>query len=157
MSDKTVLPALPEPARTVHPWQGHSKKAEFYTADQMREYASATLAEITKHSAYDCKAEFEKWWIRPGRPASAVITLQREDRPAWETVWNVAWNAAVLAAATPGHAAKDIAFLEEIKDRLSKARRDWTQADMIETMIDDWLAELKSASVSEQKGAQDNG
>ncbi|WP_158310097.1 hypothetical protein [Bordetella petrii] len=37
----------------------------------------------------------------------------------------------------------DMAFLVEMKERLARARAgDWTEADMIEKMINDWIDEL---------------
>lgn len=42
---------------------------------------------------------------------------------------------------------KDIAFLKEMKERLAKARAgDWSEADMLNQMIDDWICELEDAS-----------
>ena len=40
---------------------------------------------------------------------------------------------------------KDLAFLKEMRDRLTKARNeDATQFDYVEQMIDDWVLELES-------------
>lgn len=72
----------------------------------MGHFRAVLSANAGKVDAERRTAEFDKWWIRPGRPADAVITLQREDRPAWETVWNVAWNTA-LTVPSPTQQASD--------------------------------------------------
>lgn len=45
---------------------------------------------------------------------------------------------------------KDLKFLEEIKTRLQTSRQDVTQFEMVETMIDDWIHELKEATPQSQ-------
>lgn len=43
----------------------------------------------------------------------------------------------------------DMAFLVEMKERLARARAgDWTEADMIEQMIDDWIDGLEKEAQS---------